>query len=155
MDNLMTHVCALRLYPLDGRLRAMRVREDVAGAVGEQLRADARAERRRALPRPSRMPANGAAADERDYHGDELQSVAVLGRRERADRRLTSTAERLDDRALGFQRRAGRSVVDVHYRTPRVVVAVAGTHAAAGSVSEMRDAKPRRRNPAAASTSAS
>src|SRR5213080_4255449 len=118
MDNLMTHVCALRLYPLDGRLRAMRVREDVAGAVGEQLRADARAERRRALPRPSRMPANGAAAVE-------LQSVAVLGRRERADRRLTSTAERLDDRALGFQRRAGRSVVDVHYRTPRVVVAVA------------------------------
>src|SRR2546428_14042028 len=116
MDNLMTHVCALRLYPLDGRLRAMRVREDVAGAVGEQLRADARAERRRALPRPSRVPANGAPAVERDYHGDELQSVAVLGLRDPADRRLTSTAEPRADRARGFHPRAGRSLVPAHYR---------------------------------------
>ena len=91
-----------------------------------------------------------------------------IDRRQRADRRLAAAAQRLDQRPLGRERVAGRGVVDrapprrARARRARADLdrddPLAGRrHARLGrrSTSEMRDAKPSRVSPAAASTSAS
>ena len=115
------------------------------------------------VPAASRA-VDGAAAVERHDHGDELELIVRERRGQRSNRRLASASQRFDDRTFRIERRMGLRLVD-RMRPPRRLVASfsrisiatmpcpgAGTQADGGRVAEIRDAMPRRRSPAAAST---
>ena len=108
-----------------------------------------------------------AAAIERDDGGDEFELVVAQRRGQRADGRLAPAAERIHDGPFGVEGFGGDPVRDrlrppaSRRRSPvRISIAIipwpgAGTQALSGSVNEIRESKPSRRRPAAASTSAS
>ena len=90
----------------------MRLRQNLSRAVGQERRADARAESGRLAQRRAPVCPQRTAAIERDDGRHKLQRVIVDQRRQRADRCLAAAAERSHERALRVEGGACLGVVD-------------------------------------------
>ena len=111
--------CNWRLH--GWRLHALattRVSQDVLRSVGDELSAESSADGDGLAKRTTRLTAHDSAAVERDDGGDELEAVVADGRRQRADRCLTSAAKRCDQRPLGIERGGRGRIINTRHDTP-------------------------------------
>src|SRR5437762_1225154 len=112
MLAIVVAAAALRLNSFYGAVRACSLRQDLAGAGGQELRADASAQSGGVAPRSTFLRPQGAAAIQRDHDRDELQRVVFDRNRQGAHRRLASTAKGRYDGPLGDERGVRGRIVD-------------------------------------------